>query len=1243
MTPYFRSQILASLSEDGEEDNVDKGALELVKVTKSISKLKASWTALVSQEGNDDIHTQRSDHRDRGLTRDPRPPSSHVVHDRSVSCSQTSDYDDTCASTVSVLTPEPTSPVAMKSSEIFPATYTEANPVLPSPFNSSSSSSLSSLSDLPVFIPPLTSKKDSVEEEASEKALHFSVSCNSTLTRGDSPENHQKSVTTTLDCIRTADENRMESDTSSVVRNHSLPWVEEKCNESEVHSPVKDNTTEGVASNTQSAGSTSTVSKWSLGEQLRSLGKAPVGQHSSTFRLKESGSIYTCKKRSSSSYSDHSPSTGQSHSEVGWKPKTGAEDGVARSGQASSPGNSGQANSSWSRRYSSPRRRRGRFRPASQGSTQSPIQFSKWDVSLKDVSSKKPETEHSSNSWTPRYVLRSETVDFSSSSGLSSPSDLPSDFQNFPPSIAHNTCTPTSQTPISHTPVSHTPTSQTPTPSLQDVRETPTGTSSSCSVKPEEHDFSGECWDIVSEKETDLDDQESKKEDSSTKEIWGGVEDIVSEEIDEIIGEECGFEAENEGILVELVNDEVCGGLDSEIGDNTTTETDTLPVVNQLESTVQSQVVCIEGKSEENEGILVELVNDEVCGGLDSEIRDNITDTLPVVDQLESTVQSQVVCIEGKSEENEGVLVELVNDEVCGGLDSEIRDNITDTLPVVNQLESTVQSQVVCIEGKSEENEGLQIDVDTVAVVEMHNVREKVADGDGSEVVRENEQVVCGKEDTNDTSLFSDGVERCNEAGNDNSEIVACGDVELCTTEVAVKEDKDCIVKVNTQDDEGVDDGEVSNVGVMNEEVRVSREAVSLSGLEDWCKQMELKGCPQNLDTVEPEHEGIMEATTRRLQHTSDEPGIALLIDVGGPTENSQSVDVGRIVDRQLIDGTASQSEVMDNSVTLLDHCNQEEGLQFVSSKQLEDGQVGCATDKKDTLISDVEDQHKVITLTTSKPDEGGERGQPTNDSSLVADAETINDGSSTPPLTSPTMAVLGESKVSSQFAPCMSWLSPPPNVSASAPASLRPTRSFRSQMPCKNFDPNTKLLKPAGPSSSAVWPRAPPPIVSQPFLPATSSSSDACSKPHCSSNSPSNSLSCTLPSPLPTTPVSLPPQHDIPQVSPPFYTTDTVSFLPLHPPSNITHPAYPLPFTPHSSPSLCSLVQVEPFVPRQSLYLPPGTVVDWNDRRFIGLGPGNSIDNPRGFMLPGYPEPYCAPHYCIQGGTWHFTTPRPQ
>ena len=118
------------------------------------------------------------------------------------------------------------------------------------------------------------------------------------------------------------------------------------------------------------------------------------------------------------------------------------------------------------------------------------------------------------------------------------------------------------------------------------------------------------------------------------------------------------------------------------------------------------------------------------------------------------------------------------------------------------------------------------------------------------------------------------------------------------------------------------------------------------------------------------------------------------------------------------------------------------------------------------------------------------------------------------------------------------------------------------------------------------------------------------------------HSLSNFTPSPTPHTPS---PISHIPY--PTYHIPSPIS----HTPSPISHPLSPAPQTQNLTlplhlssshpPSLPPHSQNPPsFIPRTVMKCPVG----WKDRRSVGLGRGNPVDNPRAFMLPGYPS--CQP-----------------
>ena len=480
-----------------------------------------------------------------------------MVRERGGSTSQASGYGDSsfysCPSTVSELTPSPSSPVTAASSEIFPASYTESAPVLPSSFNKSSSSSLSSLSDSAIFIPPLNSKEATVKRGASERATDLPSYCNS-----DKPGERRKEISPPQTLAREAEWSEIEPEASS---NHttSPPWTEECSNEKRL--VEGDGLQQRSSEPAQATGKRSPLIKWPPRREQRSYtGAGPSAFSTSTVH-------YMCTNQTKSS--DPSPSTGQNHHREGeWRPQTqvgradskpGAVGGSSFSGSFTGRGGSGQDR--W--QLSSPRKRRvmRRGRPSSHGS--GPSHVGESDSLSGLVPNWKLMTGCSN------YVLQPpDTVDLSSSSGFSSPTDLAPDFKKF----ASNSCPPTtskSRTPTSQTPVPQTPTSETrvsraasvsltPTPSLLGARRTPTGTSSPCSVRQGEEE--GDCLEEDIESGCNIesgggsDRSEVKPGTNAGKSQESKKEEEKEEEEEE--EEEGGFERENKGGGCERENEE---------------------------------------------------------------------------------------------------------------------------------------------------------------------------------------------------------------------------------------------------------------------------------------------------------------------------------------------------------------------------------------------------------------------------------------------------------------------------------------------------------------------------------------------------------------------------------------------------------------------------------------------------------------------------------------------------------------
>ena len=166
---------LLAEEEDKGEGDIQEGARQLVDVTKSISRLKARKTTLLSQTASHGGDVSGGD----GTTNSQETSSERSVSLTSTSkcngydvgsASQVSDMDDTfysCPSTLSSLTPDAISPLAPVSTDFTIPSYTQSTGVDLSPFGLSSSSSVSSLSDASICLPPPTSTCG-----ATEKGFH---------------------------------------------------------------------------------------------------------------------------------------------------------------------------------------------------------------------------------------------------------------------------------------------------------------------------------------------------------------------------------------------------------------------------------------------------------------------------------------------------------------------------------------------------------------------------------------------------------------------------------------------------------------------------------------------------------------------------------------------------------------------------------------------------------------------------------------------------------------------------------------------------------------------------------------------------------------------------------------------------------------------------------------------------------------------------------------------------------------
>lgn len=115
-------------------------------------------------------------------------------------------------------------------------------------------------------------------------------------------------------------------------------------------------------------------------------------------------------------------------------------------------------------------------------------------------------------------------------------------------------------------------------------------------------------------------------------------------------------------------------------------------------------------------------------------------------------------------------------------------------------------------------------------------------------------------------------------------------------------------------------------------------------------------------------------------------------------------------------------------------------------------------------------------------------------------------------------------------------------------------------------------------------------------------------------------------------------------------HSPTSTPLIPTHTPTS----SHPLP-----SPD----TQGDPFIPSTVRRYPPqfftpqpSRLVGWKNKRSIGLGRGNPVDNPRAFMFPDYPSYYTFPGQPVAfnpppfvpvtqyySGTWQFMGPHPQ
>ena len=215
---------------------------------------------------------------------------------------------------------------------------------------------------------------------------------------------------------------------------------------------------------------------------------------------------------------------------------------------------------------------------------------------------------------------------------------------------------------------------------------------------------------------------------------------------------------------------------------------------------------------------------------------------------------------------------------------------------------------------------------------------------------------------------------------------------------------------------------------------------------------------------------------------------------------------------------------------------------------------------------------------------------------------------------------------------------SPPKPKPVTSPSSLTVTAAFKPKYPLSAPLPALIPTSPpssAPPKSTTATPNHSSSLkVTEEFVPAY---------PHSSLLPPLPSYS---PSPYISPP--RPPADSSPPLSLPLIPSPSPSPSILSPPSPSLPLVYPLPSS-----------QPQPFIPETvELRIPPPfyrpTSVEWASERLIGLGRGTPENNPRAFMLPGYPE--CQPYrperivYNLVGptprhcpGTWQVLESQPR
>ena len=620
--------------------------------------------------------------------------------------------------------------------------------------------------------------------------------------------------------------------------------------------------------------------------------------------------------------------------------------------------------------------------------------------------------------------------------------------------------------------------------------------------------------------------------------------------------------------------------------------------------------------SEEAGGIEVEQncaaeISSEEAGGI--EVEQNCAAEISS-EEAGGVEVEQNCAAEISSEEAGGVEVEQncaaeISSEEAGGVEveqncaAEISSEEAGGIEVERNCAAKISSEEVADEFENSEEAGQEVPTRDVTVVEGQGIEGTGAGGSQNEdegtsaqeteVMEEESRKgkgdeVAGMEEARDAMECTvGGCEEVSVSGaEDTGSVLEAREdnmVPLCVVEeVSVVEVREDCVEVNLAVKGVVEPVSVVEVPVeVREECEVVKMAdtgvqSALSGLEEWCREMEQKG---NVERSTESSEMCASNTNAATREDS-----ALLVDLGesevsggsGGRENTDSETNGGATIRPwcLLDGAASQGSHSERDVWPLnikasDSHKESAPVAPETSRGEYEAQVATYDPRK--IVE------KGVTPYVAPPKAAG------FSCTVEANRETKGPQNGVRHLTtSPPHASSLLSKYPASVT-LPAGLEAPPQSNPVSPSSSSPLKLAEEFVP--TFPHSTPL----------------------PAIPASFSSSTR-------SSSPSESLASD------SSPLSLP------LISPPSPS------LPL-----IT--AY-LPEYPQYAPNIPGLSISSPF------YRP--RAVEWSSRRLIGLGRGTPENNPRAFILPGYPEcqPYRPepihydPTFCVPGppfcpGTW--------